>query len=111
MECSIYGGAKKEDVIDEEVPCFVMEGSPGGDVAKPENCEALIVNGGSAVAEARTEQKNRSTVMGVKEKPVTQDPFTLRKVLQAQKKKSSAENVPSRWVTRLDVSTTTGREF
>lgn len=74
-----------QDVVDEEVPCLVTVGGPGGDAAKPDNTEAVIAFWSSAEAETRAEHTERSAGLDVDGKPATPDPFTMEEFLQAQK--------------------------
>lgn len=70
------GGEKKQDVIEDGVPCIATNGSLSKDAAQPEHHEAVIVFLDSIEAENRTEQAASSTVLSIDSKTVTLDPLT-----------------------------------
>lgn len=79
------GSREGQQVIDEEVPCFVTKGSPSEDAAHRDHCEATIAFWGSTETETRTRQTTLSTVLDVDDEPETQDLFTQQKFLQPQR--------------------------
>lgn len=81
----LWRSEEEQDVLDDEVPCFVTESSPGGSAAQSEHRKAVIASCGSIEAETRTEHTTYSTVLSIRKEPVTSDPFTLKEFLKPQK--------------------------
>lgn len=67
---------KNQDMVDDQVPCFVTEGGPSGNAAQPEHLEAVKVTWDNTEAEARKGHKTSTTVHNVDEEPVTSNTFT-----------------------------------
>lgn len=78
-------GPVTQDAVDDNVPCFVTEGSTGGDAAQPQHREGVKVFWGSNKVEIRTRHATLNTVLSREENPVIMDLFTLEIVWQARK--------------------------
>lgn len=77
----------EQDIIDDEVSCFVTESSAGGEAAQPEHSEAEIAYCGGTEVATSTDYKTSSTVLSVDKDPKRENPFTQKEFLQAQKEK------------------------
>lgn len=82
---SLRRNEKKQNIVDDKVPCFVTEGSPSKDEAQPRHREAVIGFLGSTEAETRTEHTTCSTVLEIEKEPVALDRFTMDDFFLAQR--------------------------
>lgn len=67
---------KKQNVFDDEVPCFASEGSPSKDAAQSDHRNPVIGFWESTEAQTWAEHTTPSTILDVEE-PATLDPFAL----------------------------------
>lgn len=78
-------GDEKQDAVDDELLCFVTEGSPNKNAAQYEHREAVSAFSDKTEVETWTEYNTSSSVLGVKKGLVTTDPLTMEELLQAQR--------------------------
>lgn len=81
---SLRRSEEKQNIVKDEVPCFVTERSSSKDATKPENREAVIAFRGNTKAEPRAEHTTPSNGLGLEKEPETPDLFTLEEFLQSQ---------------------------
>lgn len=78
---------EEQELVNDEVSCFVTKDSPNGDETQPRHRKGVLVFCGNAEAETRTENTASSTALDIDKEPVTPDLFTLEEFLQFQREK------------------------
>lgn len=74
---------EEQDTMDDELLCFITEGSPSGHAAQSKHREAVTAFSGNVEVETLMEHTAPCAVLHVDKEPLTPDAFSLEKFLQA----------------------------